>query len=96
MISRAERRLEIDPEAPAPPRAKDRAALEKLVLAIEQGEIDTVVAMLDRDAVLWADGGGKVKSAMNRCSEQPGSRVSLRASSAKQWFSIPWSRYAPG
>ncbi|MEV7607730.1 sigma-70 family RNA polymerase sigma factor [Paenarthrobacter sp. NPDC089322] len=64
MISRSERRLEIDPDAPAP-RAKDRAALEKLVLAIENGEIDTVVAMLDRDAVLWADGGGKVKSAMN-------------------------------
>ncbi|WP_458108442.1 sigma-70 family RNA polymerase sigma factor [Arthrobacter sp. R3-55] len=64
MISRAERRLEIDPEAPAP-RTKDRAALEKLVLAIELGDINTVVAMLDRDAVLWADGGGRVKSAMN-------------------------------
>jgi RNA polymerase sigma factor (sigma-70 family) len=64
MISRSERRLEIDPNAPAP-RAKDRAALEKLVLAIEDGDIETVVAMLDRDAVLWADGGGKVKSAMN-------------------------------
>ncbi|SDW70247.1 RNA polymerase sigma-70 factor, ECF subfamily [Arthrobacter sp. yr096] len=64
LISRAERRLEIDPEAPVP-RAKDRAALEKLVNAIEQGQIQTVVAMLDRDAVLWADGGGTVKSAMN-------------------------------
>jgi len=64
MISRAERRLDIDPEAPAP-RAKDRAVLEKLVQAIEEGEIETVVAMLHRDAVLWADGGGKVKSAMN-------------------------------
>ncbi|MGO4434138.1 sigma factor-like helix-turn-helix DNA-binding protein [Paenarthrobacter sp. RAF9] len=64
LISRAERRLDIDPNAPAP-RAKDRAALEKLVQAIEQGEINTVVSMLHRDAVLWADGGGKVKSAMN-------------------------------
>lgn len=64
MISRAERRLEIDPEAPAP-RAKDRVALERLVAAIEHGDIDTVVAMLDRDAVLWADGGGKVRSARN-------------------------------
>ncbi|WP_144661097.1 sigma-70 family RNA polymerase sigma factor [Paenarthrobacter nicotinovorans] len=64
LISRAERRLDIDPDAPAP-RAKDRAVLEKLVQAIEEGEINTVVSMLHRDAVLWADGGGKVKSAMN-------------------------------
>ncbi|MFF2841477.1 sigma-70 family RNA polymerase sigma factor [Paenarthrobacter sp. NPDC057981] len=64
LISRAERRLDIDPDAPAP-RAKDRAVLERLVQAIERGEINTVVSMLHRDAVLWADGGGKVKSAMN-------------------------------
>ncbi len=64
MVSRAERRLSIDPDAAAP-RPADRAALGRLVAAIEDGDVDTVVGLLDRDAVLWSDGGGKVRSALN-------------------------------
>ncbi|MEZ5085991.1 MAG: sigma-70 family RNA polymerase sigma factor [Tessaracoccus sp.] len=64
MISRAERRLQIDPDAASIPQA-NHAAVEKLVTAIEAGDIDTVLAMLDRDAILWSDGGGKVRSARN-------------------------------
>lgn len=63
LISRAERRLRIDPEVAAP-RA-DRAALERLVVAIERGEIERVAALIDDDAILWSDGGGRVRSALN-------------------------------
>lgn len=64
MISRAERRLKIDPES-APPSQSDRAALERLVEAIQHGDFDTVLAMLDPQATLWSDGGGNVRSALN-------------------------------
>ncbi|MEE2523468.1 sigma-70 family RNA polymerase sigma factor [Pseudarthrobacter sp. J75] len=64
LVSRAERRLDIDPDAPAPP-ARDEAALDRLARAIEEADIDGVLGMLDPDAVLWTDGGGKVKSAQN-------------------------------
>lgn len=64
MVSRAERRLRLDPDTATAPRTA-RAALEKLVAAIESGDIDAVVAMLHPDAILWSDGGGKMRSARN-------------------------------
>lgn len=62
LISRAERQLQIDPDAAAP-RPADRAVLDRLVTAIESGDIDTVLTMFDRDVVLFSDGGGKVSAA---------------------------------
>lgn len=64
MISRARRRLRLAPDTMAAPRT-DRGALEKLVTAIETGDIDAVVAMLHPDAILWSDGGGNMRSARN-------------------------------
>ena len=64
LISRAERRLRLRPGEKAS-RAPARAILEQLVGAIEGGDIDGVVAMLSDDAILWADGGGVVSSALN-------------------------------
>jgi RNA polymerase sigma-70 factor (ECF subfamily) len=64
LISRGERRLRIEPGRPST-RSPDRAVLEHLVGAIENGDIDGVVATLSDDAILWADGGGVVSSALN-------------------------------
>ncbi|MBW1638717.1 sigma-70 family RNA polymerase sigma factor [Microbacterium resistens] len=64
LLSRAERRLRIDATS-TPPRSADREALARLVAAIEEGEIDAVVTLLEDDAILWADGGGRVRSALN-------------------------------
>lgn len=64
LISRGERRLRIGQGSPSS-RSPDRAVLEHLVGAIEKGDVDGVVAMLSDDAILWADGGGVVSSALN-------------------------------
>ena len=63
LVSRAERRLDVHPEAP-PPRAADPAMLAQLVTAIERGEIETLLRLLEDDAILWTDGGGKVRAAL--------------------------------
>ncbi len=63
LISRGERRLQ--PREQLPTRAAARATVERLVRAIEAGDIAGVTELLTDDAVLWADGGGVVKSALN-------------------------------
>lgn len=64
LVSRAERRLEISPDAP-PRRAADPGTLTALVTALETGEIATLLELLTDDAVLFSDGGGRVRSALN-------------------------------
>ncbi|MDR6866639.1 RNA polymerase sigma-70 factor (ECF subfamily) [Microbacterium resistens] len=64
LISRGERRLRIDPEADAP-RSLARDDLARLVEAIGSGDVAGVTALLAPDAILWADGGGQVRSALN-------------------------------
>ncbi|WP_147917013.1 sigma-70 family RNA polymerase sigma factor [Ruania zhangjianzhongii] len=64
LVSRAERRLQVHPEAPAP-RAADPAMLAELVTALERGEIGTLLRLLEDDAILWTDGGGVVRAALN-------------------------------
>ncbi len=63
LVSRAERKLDIDADAHLP-RA-DPIALAALVEAIERGDVERVVSFLDEDAVLLTDGGGRVSAARN-------------------------------
>lgn len=63
LISRANRRLDLDREVSAP---ADPRALERLVDAIHSADLEaTLRALLADDAVYWSDGGGKVASAVN-------------------------------
>lgn len=64
LVSRAERRLQIDADAPAPV-APAPQTLAAMVTAIERGEIATLLHLFTEDAALWTDGGGKVKAARN-------------------------------
>lgn len=62
LISRAERTLNVDEQEHSPVPADD-AALERIVTAIEGGDVAGVLALLDDDVVLWSDGGGNVSAA---------------------------------
>lgn len=63
MVSRAARRLDIDRQVT---RAADRTVLNRLIDAIHSGDLPTALSLLlAEDAVFWADGGGKVSSALN-------------------------------
>lgn len=63
LISRGEKRLHGTEERPS--RAAVSAVVERLVHAVESGDVGAVATLLTDDAVLWADGGGIVKSARN-------------------------------
>lgn len=65
LISRGERRLQIQDLADAPGPGAVREVLSNIVNAIESGDVESVVEFLAEDAILWSDGGGLVKSALN-------------------------------
>lgn len=68
LVSRGQRRLELVHEPSGGSQAGgrgDAVALRALVRAIEEGDVSAVVALLADDAVLWSDGGGKVRAAIN-------------------------------
>ncbi|AJT40358.1 sigma-70 family RNA polymerase sigma factor [Psychromicrobium lacuslunae] len=64
LISRAERRLQVDTSLEAP-RSLSPEVLEHLLRAIGGGDVSAVVELLAPEAILWADGGGRVRSALN-------------------------------
>jgi len=64
LVSRSERRLRLADD-PAVTRAADPAALGALLAAVEHGDISGVLALLSDDAILWSDGGGRVRAALN-------------------------------
>jgi RNA polymerase sigma-70 factor (ECF subfamily) len=60
LVSRARKHLEASrPRFDADEQARD-ALLEKFLAAAEEGDLDGLEALLAEDAVLYADGGGKV------------------------------------
>jgi RNA polymerase sigma-70 factor (ECF subfamily) len=66
IFHRARRRLADRKQRFAADGPTHRALLESFARAVSDGDIDGVVKMLARDAVLWADGGGHVRAAATR------------------------------
>ncbi|MEV7631796.1 sigma-70 family RNA polymerase sigma factor [Microbacterium sp. NPDC089318] len=64
LISRAERRLQID-ERSAAPHAADPEALSSLLVAVQNGDLDTLLTLLTDESILWTDGGGVVAATRN-------------------------------
>jgi RNA polymerase sigma-70 factor, ECF subfamily len=66
IFHRATRRLEERKRRFPTDAATHRELLQSFARAIELGDVDGVVKLLTRDAVLWADGGGQVRAAALR------------------------------
>jgi len=63
MISRAERRLDLDRDLP---RSGNRQVIDRLVDAIRSGDQSSALRLLlADDAIFWSDGGGKVPATRN-------------------------------
>jgi RNA polymerase sigma-70 factor (ECF subfamily) len=60
---RAGKRLKTRPKAALPPTDKARRVVEQFVKATLTGEISSLLALLETDATLYSDGGGRVAAA---------------------------------
>jgi RNA polymerase sigma-70 factor, ECF subfamily len=66
ILHRAKRRLDQRRTRFPADHETHRQLLESFVHAVNGGDVDGVVKLLARDAVLWADGGGRVRAAALR------------------------------
>lgn len=66
IFHRAKRRLDERRPRFTANTATHQALLEGFSTAIQSGDVDGLVRLLTRDAVLWADGGGRVRAAARR------------------------------
>lgn len=65
LFSRASAKLGLDAEAPLSAQSTSEEWVEGFVIALKQGNMNRLLAMLDPNAVLVPDGGGKVQAAVN-------------------------------
>ena len=66
VFHRAKRRLDERRRRFAANPETHRALLQSFAHAVNDGDVDAVVELLTRHAVLWADGGGRVRAAATR------------------------------
>jgi RNA polymerase sigma-70 factor, ECF subfamily len=66
IFHRAKQRLEERKQRFVSDPETHRALLEGFTRAVNEGDVDGVVRLLARDAVLWADGGGRARGAATR------------------------------
>jgi len=66
IISRAKSKMGLLPDEPlaAPDTESSHEWVSRFLSALEQGNVDSLLALLDKDAVLISDGGGKVSAAI--------------------------------
>lgn len=65
LFSRASAKMGIASEEPVQPEAATEAWVHGFVAALKQGNMTAILSMLDPEAVLVSDGGGKVLAAPN-------------------------------
>lgn len=67
IISRAKGKMGLEPDDPIATSEKELSPewLGKFLSALEECKVDTLLSLLDKDAVLLTDGGGKVSAALH-------------------------------
>lgn len=63
IVRRARAQLAATPKAPVPPSEQARLLVERFLEASQSGEVQRVLDLLVKDAVVYSDGGGRVKAA---------------------------------
>ncbi|QJE98667.1 RNA polymerase sigma-70 factor [Luteolibacter luteus] len=63
IVSRAKAHLRAEKKAPPPPSEQAQRLVEQFLAAAETGEVKQLLALLAEDAVVYSDGGGKVRAA---------------------------------
>jgi RNA polymerase sigma-70 factor, ECF subfamily len=63
IVRRARMQLEASPKTAAPPSEQAQELVEQFLAAVETGEVKKLLAMLAEDAVMYSDGGGRVRAA---------------------------------
>lgn len=63
IVSRAKAHLRAEKKPPAPPSEQAQLLVAQFLSAANTGEVKQLLAMLAEDAVVYSDGGGKVKAA---------------------------------
>jgi len=63
IICRAHGHLQAQAKAPPPPGEQAEQLVEEFLAAAETGQINRLLALLAEDAVVYSDGGGRVKAA---------------------------------
>ena len=63
IVRRARAQLQASPKTSPPPSEQAHRLVEHFLAAAETGEVKQLLAMLVEDAVVYSDGGGKVKAA---------------------------------
>jgi len=64
IVSRAKASMGIPSPAPPPTTAEAERIVQEFMTACETGELEDLMALLTDDAILYSDGGGKVRAAL--------------------------------
>ncbi|ACB76414.1 RNA polymerase sigma-70 factor [Opitutus terrae] len=64
MVSRAKTRLRDQPAPAGPPSEQAQAVVQRFMAAWVAGDLPALLRLLSEDVVLYADGGGRVRSAI--------------------------------